>query len=69
MLPERLLARFIGPELEEMEKDRATGRTVNAASLYQKFIARWLYRDDGKHLFTPAHKLRLMENLAAALWR
>jgi hypothetical protein len=55
--------------LEELEKDRAAGRTVNAASLYRKFIERWLHRDDGKHVFTPAHKLRLMENLAAALWR
>lgn len=63
------LISLIGPELEELEKDRAAGRLVNAASLYRKFIERWLHRDDGKHVFTPAHKLRLMENLAAALWR
>jgi uncharacterized protein YjbI with pentapeptide repeats len=63
------LISLIGPELEELEKDRAEGRTINAASLYRKFIERWLHRDDGKHVFTPAHKLRLMESLAAALWR
>ena len=63
------LINLIGPELESLERDRAAGRSVNAASLYKKFIERWLHRDKGKHIFSPAHKLRLMQALAAALWR
>ncbi len=63
------LLNLIGPELEGLENDRHAGRSINAASLYHKFTERWLARDDGKHVFTPTHKRRLMEQLAADLWQ
>lgn len=63
------LLELIGPEIEGLEQERAAGRPVNAASLYRRFVERWLHRDDGKHVFTPAHKLRLMEALASDLCR
>lgn len=63
------LLKLIADECEHLELDRAAGRTINAATLYEKFTARWLHRDDGKHVFTPEHKRLLMERLAADLWR
>src|SRR5262249_19232116 len=45
------------------------GETVNAARLYDLVVRSWLTRDDGKHQLNPAHKRRLMEDLAAAMWR
>ncbi len=63
------LLSLIGPELESLEADRVAGHSINAAALYHKFTERWMARDEGKHLFTPTHKRRLMEQLAADLWR
>lgn len=63
------LLNLITPELESLQLEQAAGRSVNAAALYEKFIERWLRRDEGKHVFTIEHKRLLMEQLAADLWR
>ncbi len=63
------LLSLIAERLEEFEELRERGETVNAARLYQLFTQRWLNRDDGKHSLDPVHKRKLMEQLAADLWR
>ncbi len=60
---------FIAKHVGELEQMRARGETVNAARLYEIVVREWLARDDGKHQLQPTHKRRLMEELAAALWR
>ncbi|MEM9280703.1 MAG: AAA family ATPase [Verrucomicrobiota bacterium] len=63
------LLNLIAPELEGLQWEQASGKEVNAAALYDKFIDRWLLRDEGKHVFSKEHKKLLMEHLAADLWR
>ncbi|WNG15045.1 TIR domain-containing protein [Cystobacter fuscus] len=60
---------LISGQLGALEDLRARGEQVNAARLYELVVRSWLSRDDGKHQIDPAHKRRLMEDLAAALWR
>ena len=54
------------PEIEAAHRD---GETINAARLYGLIINRTLRRDEPKHQLLPRHKRRLMEDLAATLWR
>jgi uncharacterized protein YjbI with pentapeptide repeats len=63
------LLTLISERLAELEALQLSGGTVNAARLYDLVVRSWLNRDDGKHQIDPAHKRRLMESLAAALWR
>lgn len=63
------LLTLISGRLNELEALQMRGETVNAARLYDLVVRSWLSRDDGKHQLDPAHKRRLMEGLAAALWR
>ncbi|MFP2909424.1 TIR domain-containing protein, partial [Pyxidicoccus sp. 3LFB2] len=63
------LLTLISGQLGQLEKLRARGEEVNAARLYDLIVRSWLNRDDGKHQLDPVHKRRLMEELAAALWR
>lgn len=63
------LLTLISGHLEELEELQARGERVNAARLYDLVVRSWLNRDDGKHQLNPVHKRRLMEDLAAALWR
>jgi WD40 repeat protein len=63
------LLSLISGRLGELEQLQARGEKVNAARLYDLVVRSWLNRDDGKHQLDPAHKRRLMEDLAAALWR
>ena len=60
---------LIGQHIPELEADSAAGRGVNAARLYQLMIERLLHRDDGKHQLLPRHKLWILQDLAAELWR
>ena len=60
---------LIGQHIPELEADSAAGRGVNAARLYQLMIKRLLHRDDGKHQLLPRHKLWILQDLAAELWR
>ena len=54
------------PDIEAAYRD---GETINAARLYDFIINRTLRRDEPKHQLLPRHKRRLMEDLAATLWR
>ncbi len=63
------LLSLISGRLGELEALQMRGETVNAARLYDLVVRSWLSRDDGKHQLDAAHKRRLMESLAAALWR
>ena len=63
------LLSLISGRLGELEALQMRGETVNAARLYDLVVRSWLSRDDGKHHLDAMHKRRLMEALAAALWR
>ncbi|HYO51816.1 TIR domain-containing protein, partial [Archangium sp.] len=63
------LLTLISSRLGQLEEFKAQGEKVNAARLYDLVVRSWLNRDDGKHQLDPVHKRRLMEDLAAALWR
>lgn len=63
------LLTLISTQIGALEKLAADGETINAARLYDLVVRSWLARDDGKHQLEPAHKRRMMEDLAAALWR
>ena len=59
------MIREIVPELERMMLD---GKTIRGVDLYDRFIRKNLVRDEGKHVFSESHKLRMMEVLAADMW-
>lgn len=61
--------KLIGGQIQELETLRARGERINGAKLYELVAKSWLERDDGKHHLQPEHKLRLMPDLAAHLWR
>ncbi len=60
---------LISERLGELEQLDASGDPVNAARLYELMIKRWLDRDEGKHQLDTLHKWRLMEDIAAEMWR
>jgi len=60
---------FICDNLARLERRVADGRPIDAAALYDELVQSWLARDAGKHQLSPPHKLTLMEDLAATLWR
>ena len=59
------MIREIVPDLERMMLD---GKTILGVDLYDRFIRKHLERDEGKHVFSKMHKLRMMEALAADMW-
>ncbi len=61
--------RLVADQIGALERRIATGARVDTASLYEELVATWLDRDQGKHQLEPRHKLRLMGELAAELWR
>ncbi len=60
---------LISSQMQKLEQQRESGETIWAINLYQNLIEEWVQRDQGKHQFDPAHKPRLMEALAAELWK
>lgn len=60
---------LIAQRIPELERWKAEGRRVTGVTLYRHMVLSWLERDQGKHQLRPEHKQRLMEHLAAALWR
>jgi WD40 repeat protein len=52
-----------------LQRQQVGGARITASTLYRRLVDEWLHRDLGKHQLAPAHKLRLMEDLAAHLWR
>ena len=61
--------RLICEQLERLERRIAQGGSIDAAGLYDELVTSWLERDMGKHQLERDHKVRLMEDLAALLWR
>ena len=61
--------RLVADQIGALERRIASGGRVDAAALYEELVATWLDRDQGKHQLDPRHKLRLMSELAAELWR
>ncbi|WP_371174586.1 NACHT domain-containing protein [Buchananella felis] len=64
-----MLLRMITAALEPLQRRALRGETMRSVDLYESFVSQWLARDDGKHELLPDHKLLLMEDLAAQLWR
>lgn len=60
---------LIAGRIGDLERRKMEGRKITGVTLYQSVVQSWLERDAGKHQLTPDHKQRLMEHLAAALWR
>jgi len=60
---------LIAQEFAQIERWKAEGWKVTGLMLYRHMVLSWLERDTGKHQITPDHKQRLMEHLAAELWR
>ena len=61
--------RLVADRLGALERRIASGARVDAAALYDDLVAEWLNRDGGKHKLRRDDKPRLMEELAAELWR
>ncbi len=61
--------KLIVDQLAALERRIASGEQMNASTLYAELVESWLQRDHGKHQFPPQLKPRLMEDLAALLWR
>ena len=54
--------------LPTIEEDRRAGRRVRSVDLYERFVDRWLRRDERKHSLIPEHKIQLMTHLAWQVW-
>ena len=63
-----VLLAMIREVLPEVEAALADGRRFRSVDLYERFVNRWLERDDGKHTLLPEHKCQLMSRLAREVW-
>jgi hypothetical protein len=63
------LLTLITSKLEELETLSVRGETVNAARLYDLFVRVLAQSRRWQTPTHPSHKRRLMEDLAAAMWR
>jgi WD40 repeat protein len=64
-----LLLSLIRDQLGDLEQRRSRGERVLGVSLYDGIVDEWLDRDTGKHTLLDTHKPRIMEALAAEMWR
>ncbi len=60
---------LIARTLPTIEQWQLSGRRVTSVDLYRHFVESWLERDNGKHEFDIDHKQRIMEHVAAELWK
>jgi hypothetical protein len=60
---------LIARSLPRIERWQLEGRRVTGVDLYRHMVQSWLERDSGKHEFDIDHKQRIMEHVAAELWR
>jgi len=63
------LLSLITQQIGSLEQMCAHGERVDGVAVYKSIVDDWLSRDDGKHYLRKEDKLRLMEDLAAAMWR
>ena len=63
-----VLLAMIREVLPDVEAALADGRRFRSVDLYERFVNRWLERDNGKHTLLPEHKCQLMSRLAREVW-
>lgn len=63
------LLSLLTQHIDALEARKQRGAPVRGVTVYELLVEQWLMRDDAKHNIRPEDKLRLMENVAAALWR
>ena len=63
-----VMLNMIRKVLPTIEEDRRAGRRVRSVDLYERFVDRWLRRDERKHSLIPEHKIQLMTHLAWQVW-
>ncbi|MGL5826094.1 MAG: NACHT domain-containing protein, partial [Nocardioides sp.] len=61
--------KMIADDVEYIDRAKLSLDRVSAGDLYDRFVDRWLDRDKVKTVLTLPHKRRLMELIAAGLWR
>ncbi|MDR1808297.1 MAG: DUF6273 domain-containing protein, partial [Propionibacteriaceae bacterium] len=61
--------RWLTEDADFMAAAAVEGGTVTAVDLYRRLVRSSLSRDEPKHRFVGEHKVELMEELAAAMWR
>ena len=64
-----VLLNMIREVLLTIDEDLSAGHEVRSVDLYERFVNKWLRRDDGKHSLIPEHKIQLMTHLAWQVWR
>ena len=64
-----VLLDMIRQVLLTIEEDLSMGHRVRSVDLYERFVNKWLSRDNGKHSLIPRHKIQLMTHLAWQIWR
>ncbi|MBS6672271.1 MAG: pentapeptide repeat-containing protein, partial [Actinomyces graevenitzii] len=64
-----VLLDMIRQVLLTIDEDLSAGHEVRSVDLYERFVNKWLRRDDGKHSLIPDHKIQLMTHLAWQVWR
>ena len=64
-----VLLDMIREVLLTIDEDLSVGHRVRSVDLYERFVNKWLRRDDGKHSLIPEHKIQLMTHLAWQVWR
>ena len=64
-----VLLDMIREVLLTIDEDLSFGHRVRSVDLYERFVNKWLRRDDGKHSLIPEHKIQLMTHLALQVWR
>jgi WD40 repeat protein len=70
MAPRPVLLKMLMEQIEDLEEMQArSGRPISPVDIYEQIAQKWLERDSGKHKLSPDHKLRIMEGLAAFLWK
>ncbi|HXA18323.1 MAG TPA: pentapeptide repeat-containing protein, partial [Thermoanaerobaculia bacterium] len=62
------LLSVIVEHIDAIERKRLRGETVQGVTIYNLLVERWLERDNGKHKLRPEDKLRVMEEIAGAMW-
>ena len=64
-----VLLDMIRQVLLTIEEGLSMGHRVRSVDLYERFVNKWLSRDNGKHSLIPRHKIQLMTHLAWQIWR
>ena len=64
-----VLLNMICEVLLTIDEDLSVGHEVRSVDLYERFVSKWLRRDEGKNTLIPEHKIQLMTHLAWQVWR